>query len=184
MINRLRSNLPYYAARLVHAYAVALGGYGTGFDVRVVPVSLHLQAPQSLPELFDDRNQGILRVSSQDSESSIYGVSGNTVFRAFHDAGHMEYNLTFQHEDEVVLGNKQWLDIKGYIPDADLRECQHLYHADSVGMAHYADLTGGKFPADQTDFVLYVASRVSTGTISVRDAAGEYVNKEHERAHK
>jgi hypothetical protein len=29
-----------------------------------------------------------------------------------------------------------------------------------------------------------VASRVSTGTISMRDAVGDYVNKEHERAHK
>lgn len=184
MINRLRSNLPYYASRLVHAYAVALGGYGKDHRVHIEPVLTHAEAPQSLAELFAGRDKGVLCVSSQDSESSIYGVSGNIVFRAFHDAGHMEYNLTFQHDDEVVLGNKQWLDIKGYIPAEDLRECQHLYHADSVGMAHYADLTGGKFPADQTDLVLYVASRVSTGTISLRDATGEYVNKEHERAHK
>jgi hypothetical protein len=184
VINRLRSNLPYYGSRLVCAFTQALGKYAEGNHVRVVPVSRHDLAPQSLTELLADRANGILYVSSQDSESSIYGVSGNVVFRAFHDAGHMEYNRTFQHEDEVILGNRQWLDIKDYIPAEDLRECQHLYHADTVGMAHYADLTGGKFPTDQTDFVLYVASRVATGTISMRDAVGDYVNKEYERAHK
>jgi hypothetical protein len=162
----------------VYAYNQALKVYAEGKIVTVFTVQTHAEAAQSLSELRDMQRQGILYVSTQDSHSAIYGVSGNTVFRAFHDAGHLEYSRTFDHCDEVMLGLRQWADIKDHIPEADRQACSALYHADSVGMSHFADLTGGEFPADQTEFVLYVASRVATGTIHIRDAVGEYVNKD------
>lgn len=174
-MSHLESNLPYYAARLISAMSQVLGSkrYSDRL-VQVVPVNTHAEAPGSLHELKMDVAQGYLRVSREDSGTAIYGASGNLVFRAFHDAGHVHYNLGMTSQDEAALAVRQWGDIYQLIPPEDRWWCNLLYHADTVGQTEYYRLKG-EHVKDQQAFVLQVCGICEKGHQSVREAVRRIV---------
>lgn len=111
------------------------------------------QAPQSYAELKRDATElGIVFISDDHSETSIYGVQGNVVFRTMHDLGHLSTGLEFTCADEVALALHQWEQIRLHIPTAWRERCQAVYQADTIMQSLYCE-RHGVFPADQTAFI-------------------------------
>ncbi len=109
------------------------------------------QAPANLAEIYNQLKQGTLWVSSEHSDTSIYGTRGNAVCRLYHDLGHALYGLEFTTDDESTLARKQLVDLVQLgMRDPLLR---HVFLADSLGQTVY-EHEHGEFPANQSDFVL------------------------------
>lgn len=138
------------AAHLVTAYHKAIMGYQAR-----LPLSLGIatEAPNDYSMLQNDAAHGVLRVSPENSATSIYGHSGNMTFRVFHDYGHILYHMEFTVIEECALARRQWEDITAFIPNEWQAVCRTVYLADTVEQSLFENRTGD-FPADQKAFVL------------------------------
>lgn len=139
------------AAHLVQAYKKAISVYHSELPLEL---SVCRHAPSDYSTLYAEaKNQNILRVTDEFSETSIYGTSGNITFRIFHDYGHLMYRKQFTTEQEVELANIQWDDIAVHIPREWRKVCKVVYLADTVEQSLY-ESGCGEFPKDQKEFVL------------------------------
>lgn len=138
------------AAKLVEAYKMQIAEYQT-----VMPLALGVsdEAPDNYEALKAEAKQGKLRVSSEFSDTAIYGLAGNVTFRVFHDYGHLLYDAEFTTEQEESLARTQWLDVQRYIDPAWRDLCKVVYLADTVEQSLFEARTG-HFPVDQKAFVL------------------------------
>jgi hypothetical protein len=138
------------AATLVDAYKRQIAEYQT-----VMPLALGVadDAPKSYKALKAEAAQGLLRVSSEFSQTAIYGLSGNVTFRVMHDYGHLLYDAEFTLEQECSLARTQWLDLRRWIEPEWREICSVVYFADTVEQSKHEDATGS-FPEDQRAFVL------------------------------
>lgn len=138
------------AAKLVEAYKMQIAEYQS-----VYPLALSVadDAPSTYEALKAEAMEGKLRVSSEFSDTAIYGLSGNVTFRVMHDYGHILYDSKFTVEDECSLARTQWLDLKRYIEPEWRDICHVVYLADTVEQSLFEAETGD-FPADQRAFVL------------------------------
>lgn len=109
-------------------------------------------APETYEGLCEGARRGILLVPTQHSETSIYGVEGNTDFRVMHDLGHLSTGLSFSTADEVALALHQWEQVRRYIPVSWRERCQAVYQADTIMQSLYCE-RHGVFPTDQTAFI-------------------------------
>lgn len=138
------------AEYLVAAYIEVGAALREQYGLQVV-TSNH--APATFEGLQADANRGLLLVSQEHSDTSIYGVQGNVAFRIMHDLGHLGTGLTFSTADEVALALHQWEQVRLCIR-ADWRErCQAVYQADTIMQSLYCE-RHGVFPVNQTEFVL------------------------------
>lgn len=167
------------ANHLVRAYGIVARDYYqrlTGFSVGQVPcrvVKLQADAPQTLAQMRVSMEHGPLVITSEHSETSIYGLSGNILFRLFHDLGHLWYGLDTTHEDELSLAKLHWGDLRGHIPALWREHCQHVFFADTAAQSQHA-AERGCFPADQRAFVKSVASDLLLGNTSSFSQAIEW----------
>lgn len=178
------------ANHLVRAYGIVAREYYrrlTGFAVEQVPcrvVKLQTDAPQTLAQLRVCIEHGPLVIASEHSETSIYGLSGNILFRLFHDLGHLWYGLDTTHEDELSLAKLHWADLRAHIPALWREHCQHVFFADTAAQSQHA-AERGCFPTDQRAFVKSVASDLLLGNTSSFSQAIEwyYQRQQVQRAH-
>lgn len=178
------------AMHLVRAYGIVARDYYqrlTGFSVGQVPcrvVKLQADAPQTLAQMRVSIEHGPLVIASEHSETSIYGLSGNILFRLFHDLGHLWYGLDTTHEEELRLAKWHWADLRGHIPALWREHCQHVFFADTAAQSQHA-AERGCFPGDQRAFVKSVASDLLLGnTSSVSQAIEWYYQRQQvRRAH-
>lgn len=167
------------ANHLVRAYGIVARDYYqrlTGFSVGQVPcrvVKLQADAPQTLAQMRVSMEHGPLVIASEHSETSIYGLSGNILFRLFHDLGHLWYDLDTTHEDELRLAKLHWADLRLHIPALWREHCQHVFFADTAAQSQHA-AERGCFPADQRAFVKSVASDLLLGNTSSFSQAIEW----------
>lgn len=167
------------ANHLVRAYGIVAREYYrrlTGFAVEQVPcrvVKLQTDAPQTLAQLRVCIEHGPLVIASEHSETSIYGLSGNILFRLFHDLGHLWYGLDTTHEDELSLTKLHWGDLREHIPALWREHCQHVFFADTAAQSQHA-AERGCFPTDQKAFVKSVASDLLLGNTSSFSQAIEW----------
>lgn len=167
------------ANHLVRAYGIVARDYYqrlTGFSVGQVPcrvVKLQADAPQTLAQMRVSIEHGPLVIASEHSETSIYGLSGNILFRLFHDLGHLWYGLDTTHEDELSLAKLHWADLRGHIPALWREHCQHVFFADTAAQSQHA-AEHGCFPVDQRAFVKSVASDLLMGNTSSFSQAIEW----------
>ena len=167
------------ANHLVRAYGIVARDYYqrlTGFSVGQVPcrvVKLQADAPQTLAQTRVSIEHGPLVIASEHSETSIYGLSGNILFRLFHDLGHLWYGLDTTHEDELRLAKLHWADLRGHIPALWREHCQHVFFADTAAQSQHA-AERGCFPVDQRAFVKSVASDLLMGNTSSFSQAIEW----------
>ena len=167
------------ANHLVRAYGIVARDYYqrlTGFSDGQVPcrvVKLQADAPQTLAQMRISIEHGPLVITSEHSETSIYGLSGNILFRLFHDLGHLWYGLDTTHEDELSLAKLHWADLRGHIPALWREHCQHVFFADTAAQSQHA-AERGCFPVDQRAFVKSVASDLLMGNTSSFSQAIEW----------
>lgn len=167
------------ANHLVRAYGIVARDYYqrlTGFSVGQVPcrvVKLQADAPQTLAQMRVSMEHGPLVIASEHSETSIYGLSGNILFRLFHDLGHLWYGLDTTHEDELRLAKRHWTDLHLHIPALWREHCQHVFFADTAAQSQHA-AERGCFPTDQKAFVKSVASDLLLGNTSSFSQAIEW----------
>lgn len=167
------------ANHLVRAYGIVARDYYqrlTGFSVGQVPcrvVKLQADAPQTLAQMRVSMEHGPLVIASEHSETSIYGLSGNILFRLFHDLGHLWYGLDTTHEDELSLAKLHWADLREHIPALWREHCQHVFFADTAAQSQHA-AERGYFPTDQKAFVKSVASALLLGNTSSFSQAIEW----------
>lgn len=102
-----------------------------------------------------DRGRRVLIVSAAHSDTSIYGLAGNLLFRAAHDLAHMKYGLGFTVEEELRLAEIHWLSLRVYVPAECIPMAHAIYMADTSAQSLYYK-KHGHFPKDQTKFVLGV----------------------------
>lgn len=175
------------ANHLVRAYGIVAREYYrrlTGFSIEQVPcrvVKLQADAPQTLAQLRVCIEHGPLVIASEHSEMSIYGLSGNILFRLFHDLGHLWYGLDTTHEDELSLAKLHWGDLREHIPALWREHCQHVFFADTAAQSQHA-AERGCFPADQKAFVKSVASDLLLGNTSSFSQAIEWYYARQEPA--
>lgn len=175
---------------LVRAYGIVARDYYqrlTGFSVGQVPcrvVKLQADAPQTLAQMRVSMEHGPLVIASEHSETSIYGLSGNILFRLSHDLGHLWYGLDTTHEEELRLAKWHWADLRGHIPALWREHCQHVFFADTAAQSQHA-AERGCFPGDQRAFVKSVASDLLLGNTSSFSQAIEwyYQRQQVQRAH-
>lgn len=138
------------AAKLVAAYTQCIAEYR-----QVMPLATGISngAPDTFEKLKEEARKGRLVVTTEFSDTAIYGISGNVTFRVFHDYGHLLYNKEFTTSDEVDLALTQWRDLVKYIEPEWQGICYAVYHADTVEQSQYEARTG-QFPHDQRRFVL------------------------------
>lgn len=111
------------------------------------------QAPSSLEGLKQDaEDYGVLFVSDEHCDTSMYGVGGNIKFRIMHDLGHLSTGLQMTCADEVALALHQWEQVRLRIPPAWRERCQAVYQADTIMQSLYCE-RHGTFPSNQTEFV-------------------------------
>lgn len=177
------------ANHLARAYDIVARDYYqrlTGFSVGKVPcrvVKLQADAPQTLAQMRVSMEHGPLVIASEHSETSIYGLSGNILFRLFHDLGHLWYGLDTTHEDELSLAKLHWADLRGHIPTLWREHCQHVFFADTAAQSQHA-AERGCFPVDQRAFVKSVASDLLLGnTSSFSQAIEWYYQRQQVREH-
>lgn len=167
--------LPYYAGRILAALHSRLIE-ATPTEFLITAVNSHAYAPSTLAGMLAAVAEGHLPVSTADSETSIYGVRGNWQFRAWHDLGHLKHGLDTVLSDELILFQRQWVELLPLIPEEDRWYCNLVYQADTAGQAWFNEYTG-EFLADQTAFVLAIVGIMQppTSTINVKDAVHRYV---------
>lgn len=138
------------AAKLVAAYTQCINEYQ-----QIMPLSLGISdnAPDNFEKLKEEARRGRLVVTTEFSNTAIYGLSGNVTFRTFHDYGHLLYNKDFTTSDEVLLAHMQWLDLVRYIEPEWQNICNVVYIADTVRQSEY-EARNGCFPHNQRRFVL------------------------------
>lgn len=138
------------AAVLVKAYKSVIADYQ-----KILPLDLQVSgnAPSNYDSLISEASAGLLRVTSEFSNTAIYGRDGNVTFRVMHDYGHILYKAEFTTEQEVELAKRQWVDIEKYIPQSHKKIAEVVYLADTVEQSKFEALTG-EFPKDQKAFVL------------------------------
>lgn len=167
------------ASHLVRAYGSVSRDYYqrlTGFSVGQVPcrvVKLQADAPQTLAQMRVSIEHGPLVIANEHSETSIYGLSGNVLFRLFHALGHLVYGLDTTHEEELRLAKWHWNDLREHIPALWREHCQHVFFADTAAQSQHA-AEHGCFPADQKAFVKSVASDLLLGNTSSFSQAIEW----------
>lgn len=121
----------------------------TGLKIQVD----YKQAPDNFADLQRDAKElGVVFISDEHSEHSIYGVAGNTAFRIMHDLGHLTTGLTFSATDEVALALHQWEEIRLLIPSDWRERCQAVYQADTIMQTLY-HARHGQFVANQSEFI-------------------------------
>lgn len=129
------------ATLLVEAYGKCIPEYlklmGQPLDLQVGP-----DAPNTYEDLKAQAAQGLLKVSTEFNNTSIYGASGNLTFRIFHDLGHLMYDAQFTTAQEVTLATIQWVDLKRYLPAEWVNVCKAVYMADTVEQSLYEEETG------------------------------------------
>lgn len=118
-----------------------------------VHVQVDSRAPETFEQLKADAANGFLFISSDHSDTAIYGAQGNEAFRIMHDLGHLSTGLSFSTVDEVALALHQWEQVRLYIPREWRERCQAVYQADTIMQSLHCERYGA-FPADQTVFVL------------------------------
>lgn len=138
------------AAKLVAAYTSCIAEYR-----QVMPLALGISdnAPDTFEKLKEEARKGRLAVTTEFSDTAIYGLSGNVTFRTFHDYGHLLYNKEFTTSDEVDLAHIQWRDLVRYIEPEWQGICHVVYIADTVKQSEY-EARMHCFPLDQRRFVL------------------------------
>lgn len=109
--------------------------------------------PDTYEGLCEAARRGVLLVTTEHSENSIYGTEGNVAFRIMHDLGHLSTGLKFTCPDEVALALHQWEQVRRYIPVSWRERCQAVYQADTIMQSLYCE-RHGEFPTNQTEFVL------------------------------
>lgn len=172
--------LPYYAGRILAALHSRLTEWPNA-RMQLVPVDSHDKAPSDLAGLQACAKGGFLPISTADCETAIYGVNGNVQFRFWHDLGHLKHELDMTLEDELILFQRQWVELLPLIPEEDRWYCNLIYQADTAGQAWFNEYTkqsgNDNFPADQTAFVLSIVGIMQppTSTINVKDAVHRYV---------
>ena len=140
------------AEKLVAAYKAQIEEYQT-WGAKPLELGISDNAPSTYEALCEEAKKGKLTVTTEFSNTAIYGIAGNVTFRVFHDFGHLIYNKEFTTRDEVELAKIQWQDIKLHI-EPEWRELVNVvYTADTVEQSQY-EAEHGKFPEDQKAFVL------------------------------
>lgn len=140
------------AEKLVAAYKAQIEEYQT-LGAKPLELGISDSAPSTFEALCEEAKQGKLTVTTEFSNTAIYGIAGNVTFRVFHDFGHLIYNKEFTTRDEVALAKLQWQDIRIRI-EPEWRELANVvYTADTVAQSQY-EAEHGKFPEDQKAFVL------------------------------
>ena len=140
------------AEKLVAAYKAQIEEYQT-LGAKPLELGISDNAPSTYEALCEEAKQGKLTVTTEFSNTAIYGIAGNVTFRVFHDFGHLIYNKEFTTNDEVELATMQWQDIKFRIEPEWQQICAVVYYADTVYQSRY-EAEHGKFPDDQKAFVL------------------------------
>lgn len=150
MTTQNRFILARAAHLLVLAYKECIAEYQ-----QVLPLKLSIgsDAPDTFAKLKADAALGNLKVSTEHNATSIYGAAGNLTFRIFHDFGHLLYDAKFTTNDEVLLAQTQWQDLKRYIPADWMHVCHEVYALDTIEQSLLEARTGS-FPVDQKAFVL------------------------------
>lgn len=102
-------------------------------------------------------NGGIINVSLEGSETSIYGNKYiNTLARVWHDMMHLEYNLSFNSHDEKTVGKIQKEEVFKYFKEKGISYRGYLAGAliwiDIVEQVNYYNETG-EFVENQVEFV-------------------------------
>ena len=103
-------------------------------------------APDTFERLKAESTPTRLVVWSGASESSIWGLEGNYLFRAIHDSIHLQFDLSFDdmHEAEVCYITCKLLG---------LNEVErNVMVAEIIGQLEYKN-AHGDFPADQREFI-------------------------------
>lgn len=102
-------------------------------------------------------NNGIINVSLEGSETSIYGNKYlNTLARVWHDLIHIEYNLSFNEADETVVARIQkeevYQDLKFKVGVLRAYYASTLIWLDIMEQVKYYNETG-LFVDNQIDFI-------------------------------
>jgi len=105
-------------------------------------------APSTFVELQAQWSVGKLQVSTDHSDSAVWGGDGNSLFRAWHDLGHCKFGLGFTDSQESELAYRHHLIA---FPVGSL-EWSIVWH-DTIGQSIIAAKTG-EFPGDQTKFMI------------------------------
>lgn len=147
------------ASLLVDAFKKVTADYLRKIDAqRGEPMDVRISdgefvAPEDYETLCDDFAVGLLVISSDHNDTSVYGAAGNIAFRTMHDLGHLVHGLTFSLADEVSLAMVQWPMIRKYIHKTEFVEvCRDIFMADTVMMSLYHERFGN-FPEDQSAFI-------------------------------
>lgn len=138
------------AAKLVAAYTQCIAEYR---QVMPLATGISNDAPDTFEKLKAEAAKGRLVVTTEFSDTAIYGISGNVTFRVFHDYGHLLYNKEFTTADEMDLAATQWRDLVKYIEPEWQGICRVVYFADTYEQSFFESIHG-KFPEDQRRFVL------------------------------
>ena len=125
-----------------------------------IPYKTSLDAPNSFKEVKRHLEEhGYLLIYSGSSESTIFSRPEiNIMFRAIHDAGHIEHDLSFKFDDEKKLGVIQSNELKwvaltlGY--DLSIaNRIKAIVHAEIVGQIEYYELNS-KYLEDQKSYIM------------------------------
>ena len=109
--------------------------------------SMSATAPDTYERLVAECTPTRLIVWDGASESSVWGLEGNYLFRAVHDSVHIEYGLAFTDADEAAVCYKTIELLKLNKAEAEILE------AEIVGQLEYKNIYG-YFPVNQTEFLL------------------------------
>lgn len=123
--------------------------------INIIP---SLNAPNTFKDLKETFKDNSLIVFNGSNENTIFSPETNIKFRAWHDLGHLRYNLSFKFKDEIKLGNLQaieamlWVNER-YDDEKLARNCRDIIHADIVGQIEYY-MKHGKYVENQKEYVM------------------------------
>ena len=135
------------------AYQEYVHNNGRSLTIRVVPDEIDVQPDWQASDLITQvTGEHVLKISGAHSEKSIYGLTGNVLFRTAHDLAHIKHKRGFTTQDELILAEMHWNELRDCIQGKWRPMCQAIYLADTVSQSLYFERYG-EFPEDQRAFV-------------------------------
>lgn len=112
-----------------------------------IQYTIHDDAPDTFERLQAECSPTRLRVWSGASESSIWGIEGNYLFRAIHDSIHLLYGLSFSDLDEATVCYMSCESL-------GLNKAERIImQAEIIGQLEYK-AEFGEFPENQREFTI------------------------------